>query len=80
MSRQLCIVRYTLLSVITDENAAILKDWADATRKLDAELRSTITGRDTAIREALRLGAGVGEIVKLTGVTRARVYQIKEGK
>lgn len=63
--------------MLSDADAAILKDWADAAARLDAELRETIRGRDECIRQALGLGAGVGEIVKLTGLTRARIYQIK---
>lgn len=69
--------RLYALRMLSEDNAAILKDWADAARKLETELRETIAGRDEAIRQALTLGVGVGEIVKLTGVTRARVYQIK---
>lgn len=66
--------------MITDENAAVLKDWAGATKKLEAQTRETAQGRDNAIRQALKLGAGVAEIVKLTGLTRARVYQIRDGR
>lgn len=63
--------------MLSEDNVGILKDWADAARKLEAELRDTIAGRDAAVRQAMRLGAGVGEIVKATGLTRARIYQIK---
>lgn len=56
----------------------ILKDWADEVRRLDAASAKTAEGRDLAIREALGDGAGVVEIVKATGLTRARIYQIKK--
>jgi hypothetical protein len=59
--------------MISDENAAILKDWAD-------NVKTSIQNRDKAIRHALKLGATVAEIVKLTGLTRARIYQIRDGK
>lgn len=57
--------------MIADENAAILKDWAD-------NVKTSIANRNNAIRQALKLGATVDEIVKLTGLTRARIYQIKD--
>lgn len=57
--------------MITDENAATLKDWAD-------NVKTSIKNRDKAIVHALKLGATVAEIVNLTGLTRARIYQIKE--
>lgn len=57
--------------MISDENATILKDWAD-------NVKTSIQGRNDAIRHALQLGAKVSEIVALTGLTRARIYQIKD--
>jgi len=59
--------------MITDENAATLKDWAD-------NVKASIENRNEAIRHALKLGASVAEVVKLTGLTRARIYQIRDGK
>lgn len=64
--------------MLSDENKTVLKDWADAVRKTERALRKDVEGRDGAIRAALELGAGVGEIVKITGLTRARVYQIRD--
>lgn len=66
--------------MITEENASILKDWADAARDLERRHHEAVKGRDAAIRGALKLGAGVAEIVRLAGVTRARVYQIRDGR
>lgn len=63
--------------MLTDENAAILKDWADEVQRVELALSEAKAGRDAAIRGALSLGAGVGEIVSLTGLTRARIYQLK---
>lgn len=59
--------------MITDENAATLKDWAD-------NVKGSIKGRNESIVLALNLGATVAEVVKLTGLTRARIYQIRDGK
>lgn len=59
--------------MISEENAAILKDWSD-------NVRTSIEGRNDAIKHALKLGAKVSEIVAITGLTRARIYQIKDGK
>ena len=56
--------------MITDENAAILKDWAE-------NVKTSLHERDKAIVHAIKLGATVAEVVKLTGLTRARIYQIK---
>lgn len=66
--------------MITEENAATLKDWADATKADETTARKTAHGRDDAIRKALKIGAGVAEIVKLTGLTRARIYQIRDNR
>jgi DNA-directed RNA polymerase specialized sigma subunit len=57
--------------MITDENATILKDWAE-------NVKESLDQRNKAIVHALKLGATVAEIVKLTGLTRARIYQIKK--
>jgi hypothetical protein len=57
--------------MISEENAAILKDWAD-------NARTSVDERNKAIIHALKLGATVAEVVKLTGLTRARIYQIKD--
>jgi hypothetical protein len=59
--------------MITDENAATLKDWAD-------NVKGSIAGRNAAIVQALKLGTSVAEVVKITGLTRARIYQIRDGK
>lgn len=64
--------------MLEEDNAAVLKDWADESRRLESALRVNNEGRDGAIRHALKLGAGVGELVKVTGLTRARIYQIKK--
>jgi len=57
--------------VITDKNAATLKDWAE-------NAKTALASRDRAIVHALKLGATVAEVVELTGLTRGRIYQIKD--
>lgn len=59
--------------MISEENATILTEWVD-------NLKADAAGRDNAIREALKLGATAIELGKLTGLTRARIYQIRDGK
>lgn len=59
--------------MISDENAAAIKDAAD-------NMKIDISNRNTAIRHALKHGATVGEVVRLTGLTRARIYQIRDGR
>lgn len=59
--------------MITDENEAVLRDWAE-------NVKTSVEGRNNAIRQLLATGATVAEVVKITGLTRARVYQIKAGK
>jgi hypothetical protein len=59
--------------MITDDDAATLKDWTD-------NVKGSIEGRNKAIIHAIRLGATVPEIVKITGLTRGRIYQINGPK
>lgn len=59
--------------MISDKAAAVLKDAAD-------NVKGSIEGRNKAIVHALKLGASVAEVVTITGLTRARIYQIKESK
>lgn len=56
--------------MITDADAAILRDWSE-------NVKGSIEGRNKAIVQALEIGATVPEIVALTGLTRGRIYQIK---
>ena len=65
--------------MLNAENVAILKDWADEVARLDVDRAVAAAGRDVAIRAALAM-AGVGEVVTVTGLTRARIYQIRDGK
>lgn len=58
--------------MISDKDAKTIKDCVDNMR-IDRE------NRDLVIREALKAKATVPELVKLTGLTRARIYQIKKG-
>ena len=59
--------------MITDENAAILKDWTD-------NVKGSIEGRNLAIKQALSGEAKVAEIVAITGLSRGRIYQIRDDK
>lgn len=44
------------------------------------DVRSMERERDQIIRECLELGWTVTELAELTGVSRQRIYQVKEGK
>lgn len=57
--------------MISEENAATLKTWAES-------VKGSIEGRNAAIVHALENGATVPEIVELTGLSRGRIYQIKD--
>ena len=59
--------------MISSEDEATLKDWAES-------VKGSIEGRNTAIVLALKLGATVAEVVRITGLTRARIYQIIEAQ
>lgn len=59
------------------ENTAVLKDWADEVRKVETQLRELTAGRDTAIRHALTF-AKVADVRRATGLSRERIYQIRD--
>jgi hypothetical protein len=59
--------------MITEENATALKDSAD-------NVKASLEARNTAIKHALTTGASVAEIVAITGLTRARIYQIRDNR
>lgn len=56
---------------IPAESAKALKEWAE-------KVASSIQNRNAAIIHALENGATVPEIVELTGLSRGRIYQIKD--
>lgn len=63
--------------MLSTGDAAYLKQLADNA----SALRDAVTLRDEAIRMALtENGAGVGELVRITGLTRARIYQIRDNR
>ena len=62
----------------TDTNT--LRYLAQVVKEETAELERMKKDRDDAIRFALQMGAYPTEITKATGLTRARIYQIKEHK
>lgn len=59
--------------MISAEDETTLKDWAE-------NVKGSIEGRNKAIVHALKLGATVAELVTITGLTRARIYQINGPK
>lgn len=60
--------------MIKDDDAALLRKTAE----LPEQLKESLVKRDDFIRFVLNRGATVVEVVELTGLTRARIYQIKD--
>lgn len=59
--------------------ASVLDDLAEAQEDVDRQ-EDRLRRRDAAIRAALKEGVSVREIVKRTGLSRERVYQIRDGR
>lgn len=57
-----------------------LADWAESVRDAEAAAKHNAKGRDKAIRKAIEQGVTVPRIVKATGLTRGRIYQIRDAK
>jgi hypothetical protein len=67
--------------MLDPENTAALKAWADGVRESEARLKADVEGRDAAIRELLSdpdYNVGATELMRITGLTRARIYQIRD--
>lgn len=63
-----------------DKNEIIedLSTWAAATRNAESVVRHNSEGRDRAIRLAIFQKIPVATIVQATGLTRGRIYQIRD--
>lgn len=70
-----CQLGYSV-SVITPED---LTEWADYVREADEAARHNARGRDAAIRQALTEGMSVSAAARATGLTRARIVQVRAG-
>lgn len=60
-----------------------LRKLGEVTERLDiikGHVTAVTAARDDAIREALAAGVPVSGIVRAAGLTRARVYQIRDGR
>lgn len=64
----------------TTVNLDALADLAGAVVRAEADLRALAEKRDAAIREALTAGARPVDVVRATGLSRERIYQIKGGR
>lgn len=63
--------------------AAALRDVERATRarqRADADATESQEQQATAIRAALAAGAAVADIATITGLSAARIYQIRDGR
>lgn len=62
---------------------AALRDVERATRarrRADADAADAMERQAIAIRSAIAAGVSVSEIVQVTGLSRERVYQIRDGR
>lgn len=57
---------------------ADLTEWAEATRKAEETTRYNAEGRDKTIKLAIAQKIPVAAIVQATGLTRGRIYQIRD--
>lgn len=62
------------------DDVANIKGWFELVRAAEERARETAEGRDMAIRRVLAAGAKIKEITDITGLSRARVYQIRDGR
>ena len=65
--------------MLNDEDTTTVTNSAIDAARLKTEAIEAADARDGIIRQALAMdGVGVAEIVKATGLTRARIYQIRD--
>lgn len=64
--------------MLNDKNTQFIKDLAGRVTELEAQLSAAKDVRDEGVRLALERGGGATELSRLTGLSRARIYQIKE--
>jgi len=66
--------------MLQDQDRAYLERLASTIAAAQTELDLASANRDDAIRFALESGAGPTELAHIFGLTRARIYQIKDGR
>ena len=70
-------VRYTRI-MLSDENAKIVTEYAKKVTDLTKKLSKATAERDGVIRDALLGAAKPTELSRLTGISRMRIYQIRD--
>ena len=70
-------VRYTR-TMLSDENAKIVTEYAKKVTDLTEKLSKATADRDGVIRDALLVEAKPTELSRLTGISRMRIYQIRD--
>ena len=70
-------VRYTR-TMLSDENARIVTEYAKKVTDLTEKLSKATADRDGVIRDALLVEAKPTELSRLTGISRMRIYQIRD--
>lgn len=66
--------------MLTDHDRETLTMHAAKIVALKTDIEAAARARDVDIRGALKAGASTVEIGGLTGLTRARIYQIRDGR
>lgn len=56
---------------------ATLRGWTELTRDAEQNARATAEKRDIAIRKALEDGARIRDVMEITGLSRARIFQVR---
>jgi hypothetical protein len=64
--------------MLSDKDTRYLTQLTRAVTDAETQLQTAKDVRDEAIRLALESGGGPTELAKITGLTRERIYQIKE--
>jgi hypothetical protein len=64
--------------MLNEKDTKFIKNLATEVAALTAKLEEAKERRDEGVRVALDSGGGATELSRLTGLTRGRIYQIKE--
>ena len=66
--------------MLSESRALKLTAAADKVTTLAAELTAATEARNKTIRDLLLLGATPAELSQVTGISRMRIYQIRDGR
>jgi hypothetical protein len=72
--------RVTTEEAVRQAIRAVVERATRRRQQVDADSADAMREQADAIRDALAAGIGVAELVRITGLTRARIYQIRDGR